>query len=129
MAGLKPAGADLCYNGGLLAGTVYISLHTGDASAANELSGNAYARVAVALADWTFDSNAGTAAKTAAVTFPTPTGTWGDATDVGVWDASSGGNLLASFPFDDDVRPAETDDEVSFPAGTLILELTVDAAA
>ena len=41
---------------GYLVGTVYVSLHSAapGTNGANEISGNAYARVGVALAGWTF---------------------------------------------------------------------------
>lgn len=73
--------------------TVYVSLHTAnpdeDASGA-EVSGGSYARVA-----GTFTVSGNTATTSAAVEFATATASWGTITHVGVWDASSAGNMLA----------------------------------
>jgi len=71
----------------------YIGLHTADvtdAGTGTEVSGNAYARKAVAftVTDDT-GSNSGT------VTFDAASGgNWGTITHIGVWDALSGGNVL-----------------------------------
>ena len=72
---------------------VYVSLHTAnpdeDASGA-EVSGGSYARVA-----GSFTVSGNTATTSAAVEFATATASWGTITHVGVWDASSAGNMLA----------------------------------
>ena len=75
--------------------TVYVSLHTADVQddgSGTEVSGNAYARVGVTGG---FGVTGDTADNDAAITFPTASGgAWGTVTHVGIWDASSGGNLL-----------------------------------
>lgn len=57
-----------------------------------------YARVAVGPGDayWDAPTAAGLTANTSDVTFPTPTGStdWGTVQGAGIYDASSGGNLL-----------------------------------
>lgn len=61
-----------------------------------EPSENAYARVAVPGSYWSAASG-GSTANTTAIEWPTATGSWGTITYVGIFDASSGGNLLAYF--------------------------------
>lgn len=74
--------------------TLYVGLYTsnpGEGNTGTEVSGGSYARQSAAF---TITGNA--AANTAAIEFPTATGSWGTVTYVGVSDALSGGNLLAS---------------------------------
>jgi hypothetical protein len=73
--------------------TVYVALHTADpqddASGA-EVSGGSYARTSA-----TFGAPSdGASSNSADVTFPTATASWGAVTHIGIWDASSSGNLL-----------------------------------
>lgn len=73
---------------------VYVSLHTGspgDANdGANEISGGSYARQAA-----TFGSaSAGSASTSATITFPAATASWGTISHIGIYDASTSGNLL-----------------------------------
>jgi hypothetical protein len=62
-----------------------------------EVSGSGYARVEVDPTTGNWNSPVGTNGTTSninTITFPTPTGTgWGTINYVGIWDASSGGNL------------------------------------
>ena len=53
-------------------------------------TGTAYARQSV-----TFSVSGNTATNTAAIEFPTATASYGTVTHVGVYDASTGGNLIA----------------------------------
>ena len=76
--------------------TWYVGLQTAapsDSAGGTEVSGGAYARQTVA---WTVASG-GTAqaSNTAALTFPAATTDWGTVTHAGVYDAASGGNLVA----------------------------------
>jgi hypothetical protein len=90
--------------------TLYIGLLTvvpTDSTAGTEVTGGSYARVGVAgsLANWAGTQSAGsttassgtggTTSNNGAVTFPSPTGSWGSVVAFGFYDASSGGNLLA----------------------------------
>lgn len=72
----------------------YVGLFTADptdtGSGATEISGNAYARVS---ATFTVSGNAATTS--AAVEFAAATGSWGTISHIGIFDASSGGNLIA----------------------------------
>ena len=82
--------------------TVYVALFTDsntqtqrDANTVTEVSGSAYARVSVTnnSTNWPAASG-GSKSNGTAITFPTPTGSWGTVTAFGIYDASTGGNLL-----------------------------------
>lgn len=77
-------------------GTVYVSLHTAtlnDDGTGTEVSGSAYARGTVAIAGWTVSSG-GTIMNASAINFGTALASWGTITNVGIWNAASGGTLL-----------------------------------
>ena len=89
---------------------VYVALFTAaptDSTAGTEATGGSYARVTVActLANWAGTQGAGTSVASSgtggttsnnnAVTFPTPTANWGIVTHTALYDATSGGNLIA----------------------------------
>ena len=72
--------------------TKYIGLFTaapGETGGGTEVSGNAYARQSMA-----FTTSGDTTSNSAAVEFPTATGSWGTITHVGIFDAVSSGNLM-----------------------------------
>ena len=74
-------------------GTFYLALYTSAPTASGgstERSGNGYVRQTVA-----FTTTAQQSSNTAAVEFPTATADWGTIVAVGVFDASTSGNLLA----------------------------------
>ena len=77
--------------------TVYVALGTGSmkTSTDNEVSGNAYARVAVTnnATNWPASST-GSKSNGAAITFPQATAAWGTMTHVAVFDAATDGVLL-----------------------------------
>jgi hypothetical protein len=117
--------------------TLYIGLLTAtpsDAGGGTEVSGNAYARVAVtnSLANWAGTQGAattvastgttGTTSNNASVTFPTPTATWGTVTSFGIWDAATAGNLLfyGTLTISKTINQSDT---VTFPAASLSLQL------
>ena len=74
-------------------GTLYIGLFTaisdGETGSVTEVSGSAYARQTMA-----FTTSGATTSNNAAVEFPTATGSWGTITHVGIFDASTSGNLM-----------------------------------
>lgn len=89
--GLKRAGAVLGMKGGILNRTVHVGAKS---SASAELSGNAYARIAAALAAWTRAAT-GISQNTAGLTFPTPTGDYSSAaTRAALYSAATGGDEL-----------------------------------
>jgi len=73
---------------------VYVSLHTADPTDAGtgaEISGNGYARQSMAFSA----ASSGTASNSGSVEFPAASGgNWGTITHIGIWDASTAGNLL-----------------------------------
>ena len=78
------------------AATVYLAAFTvmpiNDGTGATEVSGGAYARQSIA-----FSAPSGSPRATAnsgAINFPVATANWGTVVGVGIYDASSGGNLL-----------------------------------
>ena len=76
--------------------TWYVGLLTAapsDSAAGTEVSGGAYARQSAA---WTLaSSGTAQASNTASLTFPAATTDWGTVTHAGIYDAVSGGNLVA----------------------------------
>lgn len=79
-------------------GTLYVGLFTteptDDGSGGVEASGGSYARIATTAADWGAASG-GSKANSSALTFPTPSSSWGTVVAFGLWDALTSGNLLA----------------------------------
>jgi hypothetical protein len=72
----------------------YVGLFTADptdtGSGATEITGNNYSRVSA-----TFSVSGNAATTSAAVEFSAATGSWGTISHIGIFDASSGGNLIA----------------------------------
>ena len=73
---------------------VYVGLHTSspedDASGTGEISGNGYTRKEATFAS----ASGGSASTSATITFDAATGNWGTISHIGIYDASSAGNLL-----------------------------------
>lgn len=83
--------------------TVYVALFTTNPTVANtgtECNGNGYARVAATFGAPAASGTSQVCSNTAAVQFPEATGSWGTPLYFGLFDASTGGNLLffASLP-------------------------------
>jgi len=101
--------------------TVYIALFTDDptdADSGTEVSGNNYARQAVA-----FDAPSnGVGSNTSLETFPTASGSWGTISHVGLYDALTTGNLLFHSPLDAS-KTIATDDVFKINAGNLTVTL------
>jgi len=82
--------------------TLYVALNTGvptDDGGGNFLEpvGNAYARVAVTNDKTNFTTaNNGALENATLITFPTALGPWGTVTHFGIYDFSTGGNILGS---------------------------------
>lgn len=118
--------------------SLYIGLLTAnptDATAGTEVSGNAYARVAVtsSLANWAGTQAAasttastgtsGTTSNNAVITFPTPTPSgWGVVTGVGIYDSASAGSLLIYSALTVS-KTINAGDSVTFPAGSLTFQI------
>ena len=92
-----------------------------DANSAKEISGNGYGRAQLNPADanWAAPSSgSGLTSNLSAITFPTPTGSWGTITHFGIYDSPSAGNLLFWGPLTDS-RTVTTGDSMSFTIGQL----------
>lgn len=114
--------------------TVYVALSTSTSSAAacgTEVSGGSYARVAVpsSLANWAGTQSSGSTAASsgtsgqtsnnAAITFASPTASWGSITGFCIYDASTGGNLLIYAPLTTPKTVNNGDAAPSFASGAL----------
>ena len=117
--------------------TIYIGLYTAapsDSGGGTEVSGGSYARVQNGPGDSNWKGTHGTTSGASSgtggqvsnagvVTFPTPTANWGSITHFGIFDASSGGNLL----FHGALTAAKTvnngDPAPTFPADSLTVTL------
>jgi len=103
--------------------TLYLALFTSnpdeDGSGTEvTTSGTAYARQTV-----TFSVSGNTATTDAAVEFPTATANYGTVSHVGIYDASSAGNLIAYAALTTS-KAIETGDVFRVPAGDL--DITLD---
>ena len=101
--------------------TVYVALFTTDptdAASGTEVSGGSYARTSVTFAA---PSN-GASASSADCTFPTCTSTWGTVSHIGIFDASTSGNLLYHTPLDTS-KTIETGDIFKIASGSLTVTL------
>lgn len=103
---------------------VYVSLHTGspndDDSGANEITtaGTAYVRQ-----NATFDTATnGSASTNATITFPAATANWGTISHIGIYDASSAGNLLYHGAVTTS-KTIETGDTFQISSGNLTISL------
>lgn len=99
----------------------YVALFTTDptdADTGTEVSGGSYARTAV-----TFSVTGNAATNTAGVEFPAATANWGTVSHIGVYDASTAGNLIFHSPLT--VAKAITDGDV-FRIPTGDLDFTLD---
>lgn len=113
--------------------TVYIGLFTvtpSDTGGGTEVSGGNYARVQVgpSTTAWngthgnTTGASSGTGGQTsnaATITFPAPSASWGSIVAIGIFDASTGGNLLLWGPLTTAKTVNNGDPAPTFPATTL----------
>lgn len=115
--------------------TLHVGLLTtapSDTGGGTEVSGGSYTRVAVtsSLANFAGTQSAGSSiassgsggqtSNNVAITFATPTATWGTVTHFGIYDAASGGNLLfyGALTIAKTINQADT---VTFPAASLAI--------
>lgn len=101
--------------------TLYLALYTvapTDAGGGTEVSGGSYARQSCA-----FTVSGNLATNTSAVEWPTATGSWGTVVAVGVFDASTSGNLMAYGTLTAS-KTISTGDVFRIPAGDLDITLT-----
>jgi hypothetical protein len=103
--------------------TLYVALYTvapTDTGGGTEVSGGAYARQTAAFT--VSGTNPTTASNSAAIEYPTATANYGTVVAVGVFDASSGGNLLAYANLDTS-KVVSTGDVFRFNSGDLDITL------
>lgn len=102
---------------------LYVGLSTADplddGSGLAEPSGNNYSRVE--FDDWTTAAS-GETENNSAVTFPTPSASWGLCTHFAVFDDDTGGNLIGSGELGSPVTPDDPD-VPSFDTGALTITL------
>lgn len=101
--------------------TPYIALFTSDptdAGTGTEVSGGSYARTA---ATFGAPSN-GVSVTSADITFPTATASWGTVGWIGIYDASTAGNLLYHTPLDV-AKTIDSGDIFKITAGNLSVTL------
>lgn len=105
--------------------TAYVALFTAapsDSGGGTECTGGSYARKSTAGSDWGAASG-GVIANSAAITFVTPSGSWGTATHFALFDASTVGNMLAWAPLTSS-QAIGTGNTVSFAIGALTITVT-----
>ena len=113
---------------------LFTAVSDGDANSVTEVSGGSYARAALApsTTNWastggattTTNPSAGTGGATSnnvAITFPTPSGSWGTVTHFGIYDASTSGNLLFHGALTASKTIGATDPAPSFAISALVL--------
>lgn len=106
-----------------------------DAGGGTEVTGGNYARVAVTagLTQWAGTQGAGTTtassgtngttSNNAAITFPTPTANWGTVVAMGIFDASTGGNLWVFTALTANKTVNNGDPAPSFAAAALTIQI------
>jgi hypothetical protein len=100
---------------------VYVSLHTADptdAGSGTEVSGGSYARQ---TATFGAPSN-GASTTTADITYPQATASYGTVTHIGIFDASTSGNLLYHSPLNTS-KTIDTGDIFKITSGSLTVTL------
>ena len=118
--------------------TAFVGLFTAtpsDTGGGTEVAGGSYARVAItsALANWAgtqaaasttaSSGTSGTTSNNGAITFPTPTANWGAITSIGIFDATSAGNLLFWAPLTVNKTVNNGDPAPSFAAAALTIQI------
>lgn len=101
--------------------TLYVALFTsdpGDGDSGTEVSGGGYTRQTV-----TFTTSGATTSNDSAVEYATATANYGTVSHIGIYDASSAGNLLAHASLTSS-KTIETGDVFRIPAGDL--DITLD---
>lgn len=111
--------------------TLYVGLQTSassDSAAGTEVSGGSYARQTAAFT--VSGTNPTEAATTAAIEFPVATANYGTVTHAAVYDAATGGNMLAYAQLTDPAdfvtalpKTIETGDVFRISAGNLKIRL------
>jgi hypothetical protein len=101
--------------------TLYAALFTtdpGDDASGTEVSGGAYARVAITVGDAQWSAvTAGRSGNVSVITFPAPVGApWGLCTHGALFDASTGGNMYFYGPLTESLQVNDADAAPQFLA-------------
>jgi len=102
--------------------SVWVALFTAtpsDAGGGTECTGGSYARKSTAGADWATAASS-SIQNANAITFVTPTGSWGTATHFALMDAATVGNMLGWAALGTS-KAISTGDTPTFAAGALII--------
>lgn len=108
--------------------TIHVALfttapNTETGAGGTEVSGGSYARAAVTNNTTNFPAaSAGSKVNGAAINFATPAASWGTVVAVGIYDASTGGNLLGSANLTTS-KTINSGDTVNFAASSLTITL------
>lgn len=118
---------------------LYVALFTAapsDTGGGTEVSGSGYTRVNLApsTTNWASTGGAttttnpsagttGTTSNNSAITFPTPSGSWGTITHVGIFDASTAGNLLFWGALSASLSVTGASTPFSFPISALSVQI------
>ena len=106
-----------------------VGLFTGapsDSGGGTEVSGGSYARASLNPLDANWAATSGSNGQTSnssAITFPTPTASWGTVTHFAIFDATSAGNMLFWGVLTASKSINNGDPAPSFPGGTLVVTL------
>lgn len=117
--------------------TVYVGLLTAaptDAGGGTEVTGGAYARVAVSSVDASWlgthgsatgvsSGTNGTISNAATVDFPAPTANWGQVTNFAIYDAATAGNLIIQSALTTPKTINNGDAAPSFGVGALTIQI------
>ncbi len=105
--------------------SIWIALFTAapsDTGGGTEVTGGAYARKSTAAADWAAAA-AGATSNANAITFITPTASWGTVTHFALMDALTVGNMIAWAPLTTS-QAIGSGNTVSFAVGELDITLS-----
>jgi hypothetical protein len=118
---------------------LYMALFTAapsDSGGGTEVSGSSYARVTLdpSTTNWSSTGGAttttnpsagtsGTSSNNVAISFPTPSGSWGTITHVGIFDAITSGNLLFWGALSVSLAVTGSSTPFSFPISALAIQL------
>lgn len=104
--------------------TLYLALSTADptedGSGLAEPAAGAYARVVTAGTDWSRTANVVENANE--LSFPQATASWGTLTHAAIYDAATGGNLIAYGPLGT-AKAIAANETLRFPAGNITFSL------
>ncbi len=96
-----------------------------DSTAGTQVSGGSYARVTIPSVNgsWNINPTTGTISNAALVAFPAPTANWGTCVAIGLFDAPTGGNLIAYGALTEVKVVNSGDVAPDFSIGALVLQI------